>query len=398
MEFAKRMDRFGEGIFSKLAELKKEKISKGEEVIDLSIGAPNIPPAPHIREALCRGAAKPENYVYAISDRKELLEAAARWYERRYNVKLDPGTEICSLLGSQEGLSHIAFTIADEGDVVLVPDPCYPVFGDGPQIAGASLYYMPQKKEHDYVIQLEEIPEDVARKAKLMVVSYPNNPTAAMAPDSFYEELIVFAKKYNIIVLHDNAYSELVFDGRTWGSFLRFPGAKEVGVEFNSLSKTYGLAGARVGFCLGSQEVVSKLKLLKSNMDYGMFLPIQEAAIAAITGDQSCVRTTMKAYEKRRNIMCDGFTSIGWKMDRPPATMFVWAAIPENYVSSEKFAMDMVEKAGVLVTPGSAFGPSGEGFVRLALVQDEEALHKAIKAVKESYILPEQVTDGRNGR
>ncbi len=199
MEFAKRMDRFGEGIFSKLAELKKEKISKGEEVIDLSIGAPNIPPAPHIREALCRGAAKPENYVYAISDRKELLEAAARWYERRYNVKLDPGTEICSLLGSQEGLSHIAFTIADEGDVVLVPDPCYPVFGDGPQIAGASLYYMPQKKEHDYVIQLEEIPEDVARKAKLMVVSYPNNPTAAMAPDSFYEELIVFAK--NIISL-----------------------------------------------------------------------------------------------------------------------------------------------------------------------------------------------------
>lgn len=388
MEFAKRMDRFGEGIFSKLAEIKKEKLAKGEEVIDLSIGAPNIPPAPHITEALCRAAAKPENYVYAISDKKELLDAAALWYDRRYGVKLDPETEICSLLGSQEGLSHIAFTIADQGDVVLVPDPCYPVFGDGPQIAGADIFYMPQKKEHGYVIQLNEIPEEAAQKAKLMVVSYPNNPTTAMAPDSFYEDLIAFAKKYDIVVLHDNAYSELVFDGRTWGSFLKFSGAREVGVEFNSLSKTYGLAGARIGFCLGNQAVVSKLKLLKSNMDYGMFLPIQEAAVAAITGDQSCVNTTMKAYEKRRNVMCDGFTSIGWKMERPAATMFVWAAIPENYSSSEKFVMDMMEKAGVLVTPGSAFGPSGEGFVRLALVQDEEVLNKAVKAVKESGILP----------
>lgn len=387
MKFAKRMDHFGEGIFSKLAELKKERMARGEEVIDLSIGTPNIPPAPHIVEALCREAARPENYVYAISDRRELLEAAAQWYQRRYSVKLNPETEICSLLGSQEGLSHIAFTIADEGDTVLVPDPCYPVFGDGPQLAGASLYYMPQKKEHGYVIQLDEIPEEVAEKARLLVVSYPNNPTAAIAPDSFYEELIAFAKKYDIIVLHDNAYSELVFDGRTGGSFLRYPGAREVGVEFNSLSKTYGLAGARIGFCLGNEAVVAKLRLLKSNMDYGMFLPIQEAAIAAITGSQDCVTATRNIYEKRRNLLCDGFTSIGWRMDRPCATMFVWASIPKNYDSSEKFAMEMVEKAGVLVTPGSAFGPSGEGFVRLALVQNKAALDRAIEAVRKSKIL-----------
>ena len=190
---------------------------------------------------------------------------------------------------------------------------------------------MPQKKENGYIIQLKDIPEAAVKRAKLMVVSYPNNPTAAMAPDSFYEELIAFAKKYDIIVLHDNAYSDLVFDGRTCGSFLRFPGAKEVGVEFNSLSKTYGLAGARIGFCLGNKEVVSKLKLLKSNMDYGMFLPIQKAAVAAIIGDQSCVAVTRAAYETRRNIMCDGFSSIGWNMERPAATMFVWAAIPENF-------------------------------------------------------------------
>ena len=389
MKFAKRMDRFGEGIFSKLAEMKKQKLAAGEEVIDLSIGAPNIPPAAHITEALCKAAADPKNYVYAISDTKELLEAVSGWYERRYGVELDPETEVCSLLGSQEGLAHIALSIADGGDVVLVPDPCYPVFGDGPQIAGAELVYMPQKKENGYIIQLKDIPEDAVKRAKLMVVSYPNNPTAAMAPDSFYEELIAFAKKYDIIVLHDNAYSDLVFDGRTCGSFLRFPGAKEVGVEFNSLSKTYGLAGARIGFCLGNKEVVSKLKLLKSNMDYGMFLPIQKAAVAAIIGDQSCVAVTRAAYETRRNIMCDGFSSIGWNMERPAATMFVWAAIPENFKTSEEFVIELVEKAGVMVTPGSAFGPSGEGFVRLALVQDEEMLHKAIKAVKESGILPD---------
>ena len=290
-------------------------------------------------------------------------------------------------MGSQEGLAHIALSIADPGDVVLAPDPCYPVFADGPRIAGAAIWYMPQKKENGWVIRLSDIPEDVAGKAKLMVVSYPNNPTAVMAPESFYEELVAFAKKYDIIVLHDNAYSELVFDGKTCGSFLAYPGAKEVGVEFNSLSKTYGLAGARIGFCLGNEQVVSKLKLLKSNMDYGMFLPLQKAAIAAITGDQSCVESTRKAYEDRRNAMCDGFTSIGWKMERPQATMFVWAPIPEGYVNSEEFAMEMVEKAGVMVTPGSAFGPSGEGFVRLALVQDREVLDRAVRAVKESGIL-----------
>lgn len=388
MEFSKRMDRFGEGIFSKLAEVKKKKTEAGEEVIDLSIGAPNIPPAKHITDALCEAAADPKNYVYAISDTRELLEAVSGWYMRRYGVSLDAQTEICSLLGSQEGLAHIAMTVADEGDIVLVPDPCYPVFGDGPQLAGANLYYMPQKKENNYIIDLKEIPEEVARKAKLMVVSYPNNPTTAMAPDSFYKELIAFAKKYDIIVLHDNAYSDLVFDGAACGSFLRFEGAKEVGVEFNSLSKTYGLAGARIGFCLGNKDVVSHLKLLKSNMDYGMFLPIQKAAVAAITGPQECVKTTRQAYEIRRNILCDGFTSIGWKMDRPAGTMFVWAAIPENYSSSEEFVLDLVEKAGVMVTPGSAFGPSGEGFVRLALVQDREMLNKAIQAVKESGILP----------
>ena len=381
MKFAERMDCFGEGVFSSLADIRRQKEARGETVIDLSIGAPNIPPEEHIRRALCEAAADEKNYVYAISDRPELLEAAAGWYARRYGVDLDPDSEICSVLGSQEGLSHIALSVIDEGELVLVPSPCYPVFGDGPKIAGAKIWPMEQRRENGYVIRLDEIPEEVARKARLMVVSYPNNPTTALAPDSFYEELIAFAKKYDIIVIHDNAYSELVFDGESCGSFLQFPGAKEVGVEFNSLSKTYGLAGARIGFCLGNREVIARLRLLKSNMDYGMFLPIQMAAIAALNGDQSCVERTRKAYERRRDVLCESFGKAGWAIEKPKATMFVWAPLPGNYKNSQEFAMELVEKAGVLVTPGSAFGESGEGFVRMALVQDEEAILKAAEAI-----------------
>lgn len=387
MEFSKRMEQFKESIFTKLNEKKRLKIENGETVIDISIGTPNVPPAEHIMEALCKGVADKKNYVYAINDQKELQVAVSEWYKKRYDVELDPSCEICSLHGSQEGFANLSMTIVDEGDIVLVPDPCYPVFADGPLLAGAKLYSMPLKKEHDYLIQFDEIPIEVAKKAKLMVVSYPNNPTTAMAPDYFYEELIDFAKKNDIIILHDNAYSELVFDDIVGKSFLSFEGAKEVGVEFNSLSKTYALAGARVGFCVGNKEIVGNLKKLKSNFDYGMFLPLQEAAITAIQGNQDCVKQTRLSYENRRNVLCDGFSEIGWKMERSKATMFVWAAIPSNYSSSEQFAMDLLDKAGVLLTPGSAFGTFGEGYVRIALVQDEEKIRQAIKQVKASKLL-----------
>ncbi|MGN8914471.1 aminotransferase class I/II-fold pyridoxal phosphate-dependent enzyme [Anaerofustis butyriciformans] len=387
MKFADRMDMFQEGIFSKLAHLKEEKIKEGMHVIDLSVGAPNIPPAKHIVDALIKQAGNLESYLYPLNDKEDLKQAVKVWYKNRYGVDIDPESEVTSLLGSQEGLAHIALSIVNPGDTVLVPDPCYPVFADGPRLAGAKLYYMPQREENGYIIDLDEIPEDIRREAKFMVVSYPNNPTTAMAPDSFYKKLIAFAKKYDIIVLHDNAYSDLVFDGNTCGSFLCYEGAKDVGVEFNSLSKTYGLAGARVGFCIGNKEVVKNLSNLKSNMDYGMFLPVQKAAIAAITGDQSCVETVRKAYENRRNILCDGLNEIGWKMNRCPATMFVWAKIPNKYTSSEKFCIELLDKTGVLVTPGSAFGPSGEGHVRMALVQDEVEMKKAIESIKNSDIL-----------
>lgn len=386
MKFANRMNQFGEGVFSRLAVMRKNRLAQGKEVYDLSIGAPNIPPTKRIMEVMAEAVMKPANYVYAINDTQQLLEAVAQWYKRRYDVELNPETEICSLLGSQDGLSHIALSILDPGDVMLVPDPCYPIFADGPRIAGAELYYMPLQKENDYVIQLQDIPEEIARKAKFMLVSYPNNPTAAMAPESFYHDVVAFAKKYDIIVLHDNAYSELVFDGQSCGSFLSIPGAMEVGVEFNSLSKTYGLAGARIGFCVGNKEVVGMLKTLKSNMDYGMFLPIQAAAVEALTGNQAVVAEIRAAYEHRRDVLCDGLIEAGWHMEKPAGTMFVWAPIPDSYQDSESFVADLLDKTSVLVTPGSAFGPSGEGYVRMALVQSEDTMKKIVEAVAASGI------------
>ena len=359
MEFAKRMERFETGIFSKLLDLKSARLAAGGTVVDMSIGAPNLAPAEHVMRALADAAMDPKNYIYAIQDLNELHQAVAAWYQRRYGVTLDPAAQITSLLGSQEGLAHIALTLADEGDVVLVPDPCYPVFADGPKLAGAELHYMPMKPEKDFVIDLRDIPTEVAKRAKLMVVSYPNNPTTAMAPDAFYRDLIAFAREYGIGVLHDNAYSELVYDGAQWGSFLRFEGAADVGVEFNSLS----------------------------NMDYGMFLPVQRAAIAAITGDQSCVETTRRAYEARRNYLCDGLTALGWNVPRCSSTMFVWAKIPEGFGDSQHFCEQLLQRTGLLVTPGSAFGPSGEGYVRLALVRTEAEMKLALDNIRESRLL-----------
>lgn len=385
MYFSKRMNLFGESIFTTLAKMRKEKQEKGEEVIDLSIGAPNIPPAPHIMEAISKACLESKNYLYAIQDQDKLLKAVQLWYQRRYHVILNEKTEIVSLLGSQEGLSHIAMTIVDDGDVVLVPNPSYPIFKDGALLAGAKIVDMPLKKENHYIIDFSQISEEDAKAAKLMIVSYPNNPTCAIANDSFYHELIAFAKKYQIMVIHDNAYSELLFE-HPGHSFLEYPGAIDIGIELNSLSKTYGLAGARIGFALGNQEMIDKIKTLKSNIDYGMFLPIQKGAIAAITGDQSCVKKTRLAYQHRRDLLVDGCQKIGWHFDKPLGTMFVWAKIPSKYHSSEEFVKDLFDKTGVLVVPGNAFGSEGEGFVRMALVQNDDIIEKALKKMKDSHI------------
>lgn len=282
MNFSKRMDLFSESIFTILAKKATQRKKAGLPVIDFNLGTPNIPPSKKIRETLSKAALDPKNYIYAINDLPELISAVIDWYKRRYDVELN-NDEVCSLLGSQEGLSHLGMILVNEGDIVLVPNPSYPVFKDGPLIAGAKIVEMPLLKENDYLIDFSKIDKNIAKKAKFMVVSYPNNPTCGIANDEFYLNLIQFAKENDIIVLHDNAYSELLFE--TPGkSFLSYPGAKEVGIEFNSLSKTYGLAGARIGFAVGNSEIIKQIKTLKSNIDYGMFIPIQLAAIEAIAG------------------------------------------------------------------------------------------------------------------
>lgn len=387
MQFSKRMEYFKPGIFSVLADMRREREAQGLPVIDLSVGTPNIPPARHIVDALIGSAQDENNYIYAINDTERLKQAVAQWYGRRYGVALDPASEVTSLLGSQDGLAHIAFTVIDEGDTFLIPDPCYPIFRDGPVLAGAKPYMMPQKKENGYLINVKEIPEDVARRAKLMILSYPNNPTASVAPDSLYREVIEFAKQYNILVVHDNSYSELVFDGQQCGSFLRFPGAREVGIEFNSLSKTYGLAGARIGFAVGNPEVIGMLKALKSNIDYGMFIPVQDAAIAAMLGPQDCVETIRAAYRERRDYLTDGLGKIGWPVRKSPATMFLWARLPQGYTDSVAFTRELLRTSGVLVTPGTAFGAEGEGHVRIALVADRDELEEAVERIGKSGML-----------
>lgn len=384
MKFSKRMDLLAEGVFSRFDEEKQNMLASGKAVYDFTIGSPNIAPSKEVMDALITAAQQPESYMYSLHDTKELKETIQAWYRKRYQVELDTETEILSLQGSQEGLAHVALALCDEGDIVLIPAPSYPIFANGPKIAGAELYEMPMLKEYDYLIQFDAIPEEIAEKAKMMIISYPNNPTGATAPDSFYEELIQFAKAHDIIVIHDTAYSNLVFDGEEGKSFLYYAGAKDIGIEFNSFSKTYGMAGARIGICVGNAEIVGILRKLKSNIDYGMFLPIQKAAIAALTQDQSIVKETRETYQRRRNRIVAGAAAAGWHIASCKSTMFLWAQIPEGYGSSEEFALNLLKCSGMLVTPGSSFGAYGEGFVRIALVQSDEVIEQALQALKES--------------
>ncbi|MCR0611965.1 aminotransferase class I/II-fold pyridoxal phosphate-dependent enzyme [[Clostridium] innocuum] len=384
MKFSKRMELLAEGVFSRLDEEKQKMLACGKAVYDFTIGSPNIAPSKEVMDALITAAQQPESYMYSLHDTKELKETIQNWYRERYQVELDTETEILSLQGSQEGLAHVALALCDEGDIVLIPAPSYPIFANGPKIAGAELYEMPMLKEHDYLIQFHDIPGEIADKAKMMIISYPNNPTGATAPDSFYEELIQFAKAHDIIVIHDTAYSNLVFDGEEGKSFLYYEGAKDIGIEFNSFSKTYGMAGARIGICVGNAAIVGILRKLKSNIDYGMFLPIQKAAIAALTQDQSIVKETRETYQRRRNRIVAGAATAGWHIASCKSTMFLWAQIPEGYGNSEEFALNLLKSCGMLVTPGSSFGAYGEGFVRIALVQSDEVIEQALQALMKS--------------
>ncbi len=386
LHFAKRMESFQPGIFNVLNDKKNELLKAGRTVYNLSVGTPDFLPDENVMRAMQEACKDPDNYKYSLGNLPELVEAVQNWYQRRYGVALEP-EEIMSVNGSQEGIAHVALPLCDPGDVVLCPNPGYPIFEMGPWLCGAEIAYYDLHEENQYLPDLDAIPEDLAKRAKMMVVSYPLNPVCVAAPRSFYEKLIAFAKKYNIIILHDNAYSDIIYDGREGISFLSIPGAKEVGVEFNSLSKTYNLTGARISFVVGNREIIQAFSKVRSQIDYGVFLPIQRAAVEALNGPQDGVKARREEYQRRRDALCGGFRSIGWNVPDSEGTMFVWAPIPEHYSDSVTFCMDLMERSGLICTPGSAFGSLGEGHVRFALVQPVEKIREIVAAVDACGIL-----------
>ena len=386
MKFAELMQGLDKNIFSILDEKKLERIADGKEVINLSVGTPDFKPDAHVMDALTSAAQNTDNFKYSLTDMPELTDSVIRWYERRYNVTLER-EEITSVNGSQEGIAHIALTLCNHGETVLVPDPGYPIFSFGAKIAGARLLYTPLLEENKFLVDFDSISPSAAHDAKLIVVSYPSNPVTAVADADFYERLVHFAKKYEIFVVHDNAYSELVFDGRRGSSFLCTKGSKDVGIEFNSLSKSYNLTGARVSFALGNRHMIDKFKRLRSQIDYGMFYPVQYAAIAALDGPQDILDRNRAGYQARRDALCGGLSGIGWDVKNSPATMFVWAKIPANYTSSFAFVCNLIDQTGVICTPGHSFGPRGEGYVRFALVSPPETMQRAVSLITKSGIL-----------
>ena len=386
IEVSKRLSHFQTGIFAALNEKKDALVKSGKKVYNLSVGTPDFPVAEHIQNALIDAANDPDNFHYALKDLPEMLEAVKDYYKKRFGVEISTD-EITSVNGSQEGIAHIGMALCNPEDVVLLPNPGYPVFEVGSFFGRAQSYYYDLKEENNFLPRFDEIPEEIAKKAKYIMVSYPYNPVCAIAPKSFYEELIAFAKKYNIIIVHDNAYSDIIYDGVYGGSFLEFEGAKELGVELFSLSKSFNLTGARVSFVVGNKKVIDAIKLLRSQYDFGMFIPIQKAAIAALTGPLDGVKAQCAKYQERRDVLCGGLRSIGWDIRDSQGTMFAWAKIPEGFSSSQEFCMELMEKTGVICTPGDAFGSMGEGYVRFALVLPVEVMREMIDVIDKSGIL-----------
>ena len=385
IQFSEMVNGFKTGIFATLNEKKEELIKEGRKVYNLSVGTPDFKPAPHVMKAMQDACKDPENYKYALADLPELLKAVQYRYEKRFGVRVETD-EIMSVYGSQECMAHIGMVFCNPGDTILVPNPGYPMFEMSGIMAKANLEYYTIKEENGYLPDLDHIPEETLKRAKYMIVSYPLNPVCVCAPDEFYPKLIDFAKKNEIVILHDNAYSDIIYTRKQGRSFLSFEGAKEVGVEFYSLSKSYNLTGARISFVVGNREIIEKFRTLRSQIDYGIFLPIQYAAIAALTGPDDFIEEQRQQYEARNRALCGGLRKIGWNVPDSQGTMFVWAKIPEGYESSADFCIRLMERTGVLVTPGSAFGSEGEGYVRMALVVDEQMIAEIIRVLDESGI------------
>lgn len=376
IKHSERLNHYTTGIFAAINEKKAEIEKNGGKVCNLSIGTPDFETPEHIRNALIESAKNPDNWKYALEDSEELLNAVCGYYKKRFGVEITPDM-ITSVCGTQEGMGHLGLSLCNKGDIVLLPDPGYPIFEVGAYFGEAEIYYYPLLKENGFMPRFDLIPEDILKNTKYAVLSYPSNPVGAAADKSVYEQIIKIAQKYEFIIINDNAYSDIIFDGREGFSFLSLDGAVQIGAEFFSLSKSFNVTGARISFLIGNKKIIDSLKLLRSQYDFGMFKPIQDAAVAALNGPLDGVKKQCLEYEKRRDAFCGGLRKNGWNVPNSQGTMFVWAPVPENHGTSAAFCEELLVKTGVLCTPGYAFGPSGEGYVRFALVKTAEELSKA---------------------
>ncbi len=388
MEFTKaqRLERFGTGIFTALNAQKDRLIKEGKTIYNLFIGTPDFEPPQYVIDALVESAKQPSDWKYSLTESDELLDAVCTYYKNRFNTVITPDS-IVSVSGSQEGMGHIGLALCKKGDTVLLPDPGYPAFEAGAKLGDADIVYYPLIKENGFMPRLDLIDKAVLKKVKYMVVSYPSNPIGAVADKSVYEELIRYAKQYGFIIINDNAYSDIIFDDKEGFSFLSLEGASEVGAEFFSLSKSFNVTGARISFLIGNKSVIDAMKLLRSQYDFGMFTPIQHAAIAALNGPRDFVKNQCREYQKRRDALIDGLKKYGWDIPKSDGTMFVWAPLPNGFTDSNKFCIDLVAKTGVLCTPGISFGPRGEGYVRFALVLPPEQLCEIANIIGNSGFL-----------
>ena len=378
MKIAKRMETLPPYLFVEISRKIAEKKAKGEDVISFGIGDPDIPTPAHIIERLCREAQEPANHRYPESaSLPELCQAVAEWYQKRFDIALDPAKEVLPLIGAKEGIAHIAMCFINPGDTALVPDPGYPVYAIGTTLAGGEPYYLPLTAENDFLPDYDIIPEQVAKEAKILWINYPNNPTGAVADLDFFNRTVEFARKNDLLVCHDAPYTEVAFDGYEPVSFLQAEGAREVGVEFHSLSKSYNMTGWRIGMVVGNGEAINALKTLKSNMDSGIPQAIQYAAIEALRGPQDCIQEHNDIYQKRRDLVVEMLNSIGLEAVPPKASLYIWVKVPEGYNSAD-FATELLEQVGVVVTPGLGYGKSGEGYVRLSLTISDGGLVKGL--------------------
>ena len=384
MQASQRLDRFGTEVFASLNNKLLALKAQGKTIYNMSVGTPDFKPYGHVVEALTQAAQDPEMWKYALRDLPELKQAVCDYYERRFGVSGITPSMVQSCNGTQEGVGHLGLALLDPGDTILVPDPCYPVFEAGAKIADAKLEYYPLVAEHNYLPYVAGIDPEVADRAKYMIVSLPANPVGSVGTPEVYEEIIAFAREHDLLIVHDNAYSDIVFDGEPGGSFLQYPGALEVGVEFFSLSKSFNVTGARIGFLVGREDVVSAFAKLRGQIDFGMFFPIQKAAIACLNGPRDEVEAQRLKYQERRDALCDGLEDLGWERPNAHGSMFVWAKLPGGRTDSMAFCEELMEKAGVVVTPGASFGPSGEGHVRMALVLPPDQIALAVEAIREA--------------